>query len=329
MKRALVTGGAGFIGSNLAVELERLGWKVSVLDDFSSGHFENLKGFSGEVIGGDIRSPQDWAQRVGPVDAVFHQAAITDTTVTDQLRMMRVNVEGFRNVLEFALSYDTKTIVYATSAGVYGPGPCPMRESQAPAPLNIYAFSKMVMERTASDFAAAHDGIGVVGLRYFNVYGPRENHKGAAASMIWQLHGQMRAGRRPRVFKHGEQYRDFIYVKDVVAANLRALAWGKRGVFNVCTGKGTDFNAVIGHLNRAAGTALEPEYFDNPYSFYQNQTLGNPQEAERVLGFKAAYTAEDGIADYLGKRPQSAPSGRGERPPSGDGGPLAAAGAGR
>lgn len=311
MKRALVTGGAGFIGSNLALELERLGWRVSVLDDFSSGHFENLKGFGGDVIGGDICSPRDWAERAGPMDAVFHQAAITDTTVSDQLRMMRVNVEGFRNVLDFALSYDTKTVVYATSAGVYGPGPCPMREAQAPAPLNVYAFSKMVMERAAADFASAHDGMGIIGLRYFNVYGPRENHKGAAASMIWQLDGQMRAGRRPRIFKQGEQYRDFIYVKDVVAANLKALSWGKRGVFNVCTGKGTDFNAIIRHINRARKTGWEPEYFDNPYSFYQNQTLGDPQEAERVLGFKAAYSAETGIPDYLGVRTEPAAAGAG------------------
>ncbi len=97
----------------------------------------------------------------------------------------------------------------------------------------------------------------------------------------------------------------------MVAANLRALSWGKRGVFNVCTGKGTDFNAVIRHLNRAAGTAHDPEYFDNPYSFYQNQTLGDPREAERVLGFKAAYPAEEGIADYLGKRPEPAAAGAG------------------
>ena len=100
--RALVTGGAGFIGSNLALELEALGHEVVVLDDFSVGHFENLRGFSGDVVAADVSRSADWIYRVGPVDAVFHEAAITDTTVMDQRRMMEVNVEGFRNVLDFA-----------------------------------------------------------------------------------------------------------------------------------------------------------------------------------------------------------------------------------
>jgi len=128
MKRALVTGGAGFIGSNLALELERRGIEVVVLDDFSSGHFENLRGFTGDCVAGDVSRPEEWAGRVGAVDAVFHQAAITDTTVTDQKRMLEVNVEGFRNILSFALESGVRRVVYASSAGVYGAGRIPMRE---------------------------------------------------------------------------------------------------------------------------------------------------------------------------------------------------------
>jgi ADP-L-glycero-D-manno-heptose 6-epimerase len=300
VKKALVTGGAGFIGSNLCLELERLGWRVVALDDFSSGHFENLRGFRGDVVAADVVCRADWEGRVGPVDAVFHEAAITDTTVSDQHRMMRVNVEGFRSVLEFAKRVRAKSVVYASSAAVYGPGPCPMRESQEPNPLNVYGFSKEVMDRVGASFAVGNRAIKVTGLRYFNVFGPRERHKGKVASMIWQLHLQMEAGRRPRIFKMGEQARDHIYVKDIVAANLRALAARTSGVYNACTGKAVDFNAVVKALNGTMGTSLEPEYFDNPYGFYQNHTQGDPAAARKALGFAAKWSVEAGVKDYLG-----------------------------
>lgn len=298
--RALVTGGAGFIGSNLALELESKGNDVVVLDDFTSGHFENLKGFAGDMVAADLVKAQDWVYRVGSVDAVFHQAAITDTTVTDQKRMLEVNVEAFRNVLEFAAETGAKRVVYASSAGVYGAGATPMREGQKPEPLNVYAFSKRVMERVAADFQRENPAMRVVGLRYFNVYGPRETFKKAAASMIWQLSGQIIAGKRPRIFKWGEQFRDFIYVKDVVAANMKAAEAETGGVFNVCTGKPTTFNKIIETLNAVLGTKLETDFFDNPYSFYQNETLGDPSGAKSVLGFEARYSIEEGIRDYLG-----------------------------
>lgn len=297
--RTLVTGGAGFIGSNLALELEAKGHDVVVLDDFSSGNCENLKGFGGDMVAADVARGQDWVYRVGPVDAVFHQAAITDTTVTDQRRMLEVNVEGFRNVLDFAAEGGAKRVVYASSAGVYGAGATPMKEGQKPDPLNAYAFSKRVMERVGADFQRENPGMKIIGLRYFNVYGPRESFKKAAASMIWQLSGQIIAGKRPRIFKWGEQFRDFVYVKDVVAANLRALEAELSGVFNVCIGKPTTFNKIIETLHGVLGTKLETEYFENPYGFYQNETLGDPSGATSVLGFTAKYGIEEGIRDYL------------------------------
>ncbi|MBI3297555.1 MAG: ADP-glyceromanno-heptose 6-epimerase [Elusimicrobia bacterium] len=309
MRRVLVTGGAGFVGSNLALELERRGVSVVVVDDFSSGHFENLAGFSGDCVAADIAKPQEWVGRVGPVDAIFHQAAITDTTVMDQKRMMEVNVEGFRNILSFALESGVRRVVYASSAGTYGAGTLPMRESQAPTPMNVYGFSKMVMERVADGFLKEEPSLCVVGLRYFNVFGPREAHKGKVSSMIHQLHLQMKAGKRPRVFEHGEQYRDHIYVKDVVAANLKAAEAKASGVYNVCTGKTTTFNRIIEVLNSVLGTRLEPEYFKNPYPFYQNETQGDPAAAREGLGFSAAWAPEDGIRDYLGAAPVKAAAG--------------------
>ncbi|MDD2772184.1 MAG: ADP-glyceromanno-heptose 6-epimerase [Elusimicrobiales bacterium] len=295
----LVTGGAGFVGSNIAFELESKGHEVAVLDDFSSGHFKNLLGFKGYVCAGDITDEFAFAPLAGKYDAIFHEAAITDTTVLDQRRMMEVNVEGLRNALEFAAENGVPRVVYASSAGVYGNGPCPMKETDTPSPENVYGFSKAIMDNVARDFAKTHPDMTLVGLRYFNVYGPRENYKGKVASMMYQLYLQMKAGKRPRVFKFGEQMRDFIYIKDVVAANMKALAAKKSCVVNVGTGKPENFNSVIECLNRGLGTQLPPEYIENPYDFYQNKTQAQPALAKKLIGFSSAWSLADGIADYV------------------------------
>lgn len=299
MGKFLVTGGAGFIGSNLALELERGGHKVAVLDDFSSGHFKNLIGFKGEVIGCDLNDVEWFDAAQEGYDAIFHEAAITDTTVRDQKKMMEVNVEGFRKVLWFAMENGVKRVVYASSAGVYGNSACPMRESSETTPENVYGFSKAVMDNVAANFAAQAKGMTIVGLRYFNVYGPGEAYKGKVASMIYQLYRQMKAGTRPRIFKFGEQQRDFVYVKDVVSANLLALKAKESCVVNVGTGKPEDFNKVIACLNSAMGTKFEPEYFDNPYDFFQNKTQARPDLAAKKIGYKAKYTLDKGIAEYV------------------------------
>ncbi|HVC09702.1 MAG TPA: NAD-dependent epimerase/dehydratase family protein [Elusimicrobiota bacterium] len=298
--RALVTGAAGFVGANVCKALARQGRAVTGLDDFSAGSFKNLAGFSGDFVAADVFDAAVWGPRVGQVDAVFHQAAITDTTVMDQAKMMRVNAEAFYNLLEWAAKNKVKSVVYASSAGVYGDTPVPMRETAAHKPLNIYAFSKATMENIAADFPRRHpkSRMNIVGLRYFNVFGPGESFKGKAASMIWQLYLQMKAGKRPRVFEFGDQYRDFIYVKDVVAANVLAEK-AKSGAYNVCTGRKTTFNEIIAALNAVLGARLEPDYFKNPYSFYQNETLGDPALARKALGFSAKFTAEAAIRDYL------------------------------
>lgn len=296
--RALVTGGAGLIGSNLCWELAARGWQVVALDDFSAGTFENLRGFPGDVVAADFGDTAYWAPRVGKIDAVFHQAAISDTTVMDQALMMKVNVESFRDLLAWAAKAKVKKVVYASSAATYGDAPVPQREDAEVRPMNVYGFSKCVMETVAGNAK----GVKAVGLRYFNVFGSRETHKNKSASMIWQLALQMKSGRRPRVFEHGEQYRDFIYVKDVVDANIRAFEKAAPGVYNVCTGRKTDFNGVIASLNATLGTSLSPEYFKNPYSFYQNETLGDPVKAQKAFGFRAQWTVERAIPDYFGGR---------------------------
>ncbi|OGS13071.1 MAG: ADP-glyceromanno-heptose 6-epimerase [Elusimicrobia bacterium RIFOXYA2_FULL_58_8] len=299
MKKYLITGGAGFIGSNLAFALaEERKAGVVVLDNFSSGNYKNLMAFTGDIIADDIQS-RAWFGKVGAVDAVFHEAAITDTTVTDQRKMMEINVDGFRNVLEFALQAGVKRVVYASSAGVYGNGHCPMKEDQTPTPENVYGFSKAIMDNVAREFAARHKDMTLVGLRYFNVYGPREYYKGHAASMMFQLYHQMKAGKRPRIFKFGEQVRDFVYVKDIVRGNLNALDAERSGVCNLGSGNPGNFNEVVEALNKAMGLDLAPEYFDNPYSFYQNKTQADFRQAKALLNYRPQWNLADGIADYV------------------------------
>jgi ADP-L-glycero-D-manno-heptose 6-epimerase len=298
--KILVTGGAGFIGSNLSIELEKRGHSVTVIDNFSSGNIKNLDGFSGRVVKGDVSlSKLADALKGEKFDVISHQAAITDTTFSDDKEMMRANVEGFRNILEFARLNRTP-VVYASSAATYGRGKSPMREDQQPEPLNAYALSKETMDDIARP--EMKKGLAIVGLRYFNVYGPHESYKGSAASMMYQLYLKMKAGVCPRVFKYGEQERDFIYVKDVVSANIKAIEkviGGGSGIFNVGTGGSASFNKMIEELNKNMGTHYAPDYFDNPYGFYQDVTTADMTLSGEELGFKAEYDIEKGIKDYL------------------------------
>ena len=297
-KKYLVTGGAGFIGSNIAKTLEAQGHEVTVLDDFSkNGHFKNLIGFKGDVITADLFEymPTDMY-----FDAIFHEAAITDTTVMDQKAMMEQNVEAFKNLLNFAAENDIKKVIYASSAATYGNGPVPNVETQPTHPENVYGFSKVIMDNVARQFAEDNNDMTIIGLRYFNVYGPGEYFKGKMASMVYQLYSQMKAGKRPRVFKYGEQQRDFVYVKDIVKINLCALNNGKEtGVYNAATGIPRDYNAIIACLNKELGTKLEPEYIDNPYPFFQLKTQADMTLAKEKLGYEPDYSLEAGIADYV------------------------------
>jgi ADP-L-glycero-D-manno-heptose 6-epimerase len=153
------------------------------------------------------------------------------------------------------------------------------------------------MERLAHRYAPklAHP---IVGLRYSNVYGPGEDHKGKLASMIHQLARQMRSGKRPRIFRAGQQKRDFVYIEDVIQANLKALRAKASGSFNAGAGASWSFNEVVAHLNRVLGTKLPPEYFDNPYSFTQDWTETDLTEARRVLNYEPEYELARGIDAY-------------------------------
>jgi len=297
----LVTGAAGFIGSNLVEALQKRypDARIVALDDFSSGYFKNLKNFKGEFIAASIEDPSLWRRllRNYRFNAIFHQGAITDTTVTDQKKMVEVNTNAFKYLLDAAARWRA-AVIYASSAAVYGNCPAPMREDGCTSPENVYGFSKLMMDRLAEIFLKDHPGFKVVGLRYFNVYGPNEAHKGRFASMVYQLMKKMSRGERPRLFKWGEQKRDFVYVKDVVKANLLALEKNASGVFNVGSGRARSFNELVSIINRVLGTDLEPEYIDNPYDFYQNHTEADLRRAKTFLGYKPDWDLERGVEDY-------------------------------
>ena len=214
----LVTGGAGFIGSNLVLALQEQMPKtrLTVIDDFRSGDFKNLAGYTGDFVAQNLAT-LDWRQQFGDekFDAIFHLASITDTTLHDQFVQVHDNVESFRRLLNFAQPNRTR-VIYASSAATYGAASAASVETNGAAPANVYAFSKAIMDNLARRAARESQDWIIVGLRYFNVYGPREAHKGVPASMVYHLSRQMKAGQRPRIFKQGDQRRDFVYVKDIV-----------------------------------------------------------------------------------------------------------------
>jgi ADP-L-glycero-D-manno-heptose 6-epimerase len=303
-RKFIVTGGAGFIGSNLTLALQDKFPEahLTVIDDFRSGNFKNLTGYRGDFVAENLAT-LNWEGKFGDpaaagFDAVFHLASITDTTVHDQFLQVHDNVESFRRLLNFARPARTR-IIYASSAATYGPATEASVESNGAAPANVYAFSKVIMDNIARYAAAESPDWIVVGLRYFNVYGPREAHKGVPASMVYHLSQQIKAGKRPRIFKHGEQKRDFVYVRDAVEGTIRALDAKTSGVYNVGTGEARSFNELIEVLNKCLGTNFEPEYFDNPHAHYQNFTQAELTSAGKALKYKPRFSLEDGVRDYM------------------------------
>ncbi|MRI84161.1 MAG: ADP-glyceromanno-heptose 6-epimerase [Nitratiruptor sp.] len=312
-KRILITGGAGFIGSNLALWIQerypqahivvfdrfRDGGKLDNGMPVSLGHFKNLRDFRGIVVTGDIRFQEDLAKLEGyNFDYIFHQAALSDTTVGDQKLTMETNVEAFKALLDLA-DRDKAVMVYASSASVYGKLPPPHRVGKE-APTNIYGFSKLMMDQVAMEEAKRRQ-IPIVGLRYFNVYGPREYYKGKTASMVLQFALQLLRGEPARLFEGSHRiWRDFVYVDDVVQANIKAAASGKSGVYNVATGVPRTFQEIVDILKSLLNIQRQDQYIPNPYTKqYQFFTQADIEQTRKELGFEPRYTLEEGIKAML------------------------------
>ena len=299
-KHVVVTGGAGFIGSNLVHEMAKRYPEadLTVVDDFRSGNFKNLEGFKGDLITGDVKD-LDLKHYFGgrKVDLVFHLASITDTTDHDQFRQAHDNIESWRNLLNYFEGRKTR-LVYASSAATYGIAAGVNKVDQPPKPANIYAFSKVQLDNLSRRWARENPSQVVVGLRYFNVYGPREAHKGAASSMILQLAQQMRRNEAPRVFKNGEQIRDFVYVKDIVNCTILAARARASGIYNAGSGVPRSFNDIVANLNRVLNMQWQPYYIDNPHAHYQPHTEADLTETTKALRYTPKFTLEKGIDDY-------------------------------
>ncbi len=312
-KTILITGGAGFIGSNLAFYFQENhpDTHVVVLDSFRSGetlsngnlksfgHFKNLLGFSGEVISGDINDKDlllDLEVNY-KFDYIFHEAAISDTTALEQDLMIKTNVNAFKDLLDLAVAHDAN-MIYASSAATYG-GSDTFKVGYEE-PNNVYGFSKVMMDNIAYDYMKSSD-ISIVGLRYFNVYGAREYFKNTTASMVLQFGHQLLAGKNPRLFEGSDKIlRDFIYIEDIIQANIKAMAPKKSGVYNVGTGKARSFQDIVNILQKELGTSATCEYIPNPYvGSYQFFTQADIEDTKEFLDYRPAYEMEEGIKAYV------------------------------
>ena len=312
-KTILITGGAGFIGSNLAFYFQENfpNSKVIVFDCFRSdeifpngnlksfGHYKNLIGFKGDIICGNINNQADLALLSDyKFDYVFHQAAISDTRVYDQEIIMKTNVNSFYDLLAIAKK-DEAVMVYASSAATYGNLPSPQTVGKE-SPENPYGYSKYIMDQIAIRYSKENPDLTMVGLRFFNVYGPREYYKANTSSMVIQLGHQILDGKIPRLFKGSDQiFRDFIYIDDVLQASIKACDPKQNGTYNVGTGISRSFQDIADILQKELGTDLGTEYFPNPYDGYQMHTQANISTSKDNLGFEPKVSLEQGIKSYI------------------------------
>jgi UDP-glucose 4-epimerase len=266
MPRCLVTGGAGFIGSHLATRLVHEGWQVRILDNLSTGSIRNLREIDADVdfMEGDVANPVTVALACKGMDVVFHQAALASVPMSLEkpLEVHRACATGTLTVLDGARREGVRRVVYAASSSAYGDLPVsPKTESLCPQALSPYAASKLAGELYAEAFAASLN-LETVRLRYFNVFGPRQDPKSPYSAVIPLFASAVAAGRRPKIFGDGEQSRDFVSVENVVQANVKAAtAAGVSGrVFNVGSGVSLTVNHLLRVICERIGQPFNPEY---------------------------------------------------------------------
>jgi UDP-glucose 4-epimerase len=302
----LVTGGAGFIGSHIVDELVRRGERVRVLDNFSTGRPDNLRAAIGaiELIEGDIREWETVRRAVEGVDYVLHQAAIVSVpqSMNDPITTHAVNVDGALNLLLAARQFNVKRVVLASSCAVYGDNDdLPLKECSITHPLSPYAASKLAGEVYGQTLYRAY-GLPTVCLRYFNVYGPRQNPDGDYAAVIPKFARRFAAGQAPIVYGDGLQTRDFVHVDDVVRANLlaceRAEAIGQ--VFNIASGRSVSLLELIEGFNQLTGARLAPQH-EAPRDGDIKHSCGDGEAIAATLGFKPAVSLLEGLKTVLRK----------------------------
>jgi nucleoside-diphosphate-sugar epimerase len=296
--KALVTGGAGFIGSNLVLALLERGHDVRLLDNFSTGHRSNLESRQAEVVEGDLRSYERVAAAVGGVEVVFHQGALPSVprSIQDPLTSTAVNVEGTLNVLLAARDADVRRVVFASSSSVYGNAPgMPRRESQPLAPLAPYAVSKLAAEQYCMVANRVY-GVETVALRYFNVFGERQDPLSGYAAVIPKFIRMMLDSQPPTIFGDGETSRDFTHVENVVEANLAAAVEpGAAGrVMNIAVGSSHTLNELVSTLGNLLDSDLGPEY-GPPRPGDVSESLADVSLARELIGYGTSVDFEEGL----------------------------------
>ena len=299
-RRVLVTGGAGFIGSNLVRALLDRGDSVRVLDNFSTGNRHNLDGLEDdvEVIEGELRSYERVHNAVRGVELVYHQGALPSVprSVQDPLTTSAVTIEGTLNVLLAARDEDVQRVVFASSSSVYGnTGTLPRTETQQPDPISPYAVAKLAAERYCVSFHRVY-ALETVALRYFNVFGPRQDPTSQYAAVVPRFIAAVDEGQPVPIHGDGTQSRDFTYVENVVQANLlagdRAGAGGT--VLNVATGRQATVNELADAIGAALGKPVEREYLPSRTGDVTD-SWADIGEARRVLGYETSVELEDGL----------------------------------
>ena len=300
----LVTGGAGFIGSHLCRRLLASGCTVRVLDDLSSGRRENLAALDGEVdlVEGDLRDEALVSAALAGVDYVLHHAAVASvqTSIERPRFEQEVNAVGTLQLFEAARRAGVRRVVFAASAASYGNDQtAPKREEMLPAPESPYAISKIAGEYYARVYSSLY-GLEVVCLRYFNVFGPRQDPSSPYSGVISIFAERMLAGAAPTVFGDGGQSRDFVYVDNVVEANMRACTTpGIAGrVYNIGCGRSASLLELVAALNRVLGTAIEPEFAPARPGDVRI-SLADITRAQRELGYEPVVHFEEGLEQTL------------------------------
>ena len=301
----LVTGGGGFIGSNIVEYLLKNGAKkVRVLDDFSNGYRENLEEFhsnpSFELIEGDIRNLQACKDAMYGIDYVTHQAALGSVprSINDPVTTNEVNISGFLNMLIAVKDSDTvKRMVYAASSSTYGDSKSlPKVEDSIGKPLSPYAVTKYVNELYTDVFGKTY-GTDVIGLRYFNVFGPKQSSDGAYAAVIPLFMQAILDNEPAKINGDGEQTRDFTFVENAVQANIRGFFAPKKvanEVFNVACGERISVNYLWDSLKNAAGKNISPVYGPSRQGDVRD-SLANISKAEKLIGYKPEYSVREGL----------------------------------
>jgi UDP-glucose 4-epimerase len=294
-KRVLVTGGAGFIGSNLANHLAADNDVVAV-DDLHLGTPENLD----DAVEFVDASVLDDNLPTAGVDVLFHLAAYSSYTMAEahKREATRVNVEGFVNTVEQARDDGCDTVVYASTSSIYGSRTDPSPEDMPVEARTCYEASKLAREQYGQYFRHHYD-VSMAGLRFFSVYqgyGGAEEHKGEYANTVAQFADQIARGESPKLYGDGTQTRDFTHVSDVVRGIELAADHGLQGIYNLGTGESYTFNAMVEMINEELGTDVDPEYVENPLDVYVHDTKADPSKMREATGWTPEISFEEGVS---------------------------------